>query len=719
MVAGTSGATTIKWQRSLDGGLAWIDVVASMDGLTYSNFTTGVLTLSSVPAGLNGYKYRIATSNSSCTNYSNADLLTVNTAPVIVTQPSNSTLCNTGATSFSVVATGAGLTYQWQRRSSSAGAWTNITASLDAGITYTNFTTATLNLNAAPTAENNYEYQCVVTNTCGAVSSSAAILNPTLPTPTVTGNSGQVCEGTPVTLSAATAAVAPSYQWYLADNPIGGATGSSYSPTASGTYSVAVSSTGYCTSPAASSSVVINPLPTVTIAEGALLNLTGSSLNLTATASPAATYSYTWYNGATIVAGPSATATFSVSTAGTYTVRATNTATLCSAISQSTVINAVPAPSATGSSTICAGSSVNLATTLTATQRVQWEQSTDGNIWTPIPGASNATLTVSPANTGSSAVVVYYHAVVTTTASDPTGTTNSLTVTVNPLPTSAISSNVGAAVCAGTSVVLTGSSNAASPVYTWYNNNSIVSGAASSTYSPSISGNYTLKVADGVSSCSSTSSSSSVNIVSPPTTPNITSTSANICANSTIDLTAYQPAPTGGIAYEWHTVATNPSNGNLVSNASTLATGGTYYLYAKNSTGCYSTASVGFVLTVTTIPQLVITSANSKTYILGDAAIALSASVTNPAYVLRWYDALTAGNLLSSPVIPPTAVVGVASYFVDQYDINASLCSTTPRQMVTVTVKPLAPTVLDVTYCQNDVTVPLVAAPSVGGTLNW
>jgi len=95
VVAGTAGATSTKWQRSTDGGNTWVDVTSSLDGITYSNFTTNVLALSSVPTGLNGYRYRIVTTNGVCSNYSNVDKLTVTGPPVIVTQPSNSTLCTT------------------------------------------------------------------------------------------------------------------------------------------------------------------------------------------------------------------------------------------------------------------------------------------------------------------------------------------------------------------------------------------------------------------------------------------------------------------------------------------------------------------------------------------------------------------------------------------------------------------------------------------------
>jgi hypothetical protein len=45
--------------------------------------------------------------------------------------------------------------------------------------------------------------------------------------------------------------------------------------------------------------------------------------------------------------------------------------------------------------------------------------------------------------------------------------------------------------------------------------------------------------------------------VSPPAAPNLTATSANICVNTTADLTLYKPVALAGILYEWHTSVIN------------------------------------------------------------------------------------------------------------------------------------------------------------------
>jgi len=71
----------------------------------------------------------------------------VASAVTITVQPANST-SSSGAGTYTLTTTTTGtpgaLAYQWQRQTAAGKRWTNITASLDTGITYADFTTATL-----------------------------------------------------------------------------------------------------------------------------------------------------------------------------------------------------------------------------------------------------------------------------------------------------------------------------------------------------------------------------------------------------------------------------------------------------------------------------------------------------------------------------------------------------------------------------------------------
>ncbi len=88
------------------------------------------------------------------------------------TQPANST-SSSGAGTFVAAATvdqSGTITYQWQRQTANATTrWVNVSASLDTGITYANFTTATLAYSGlASDALDGYKYRCVINTSKGA-----------------------------------------------------------------------------------------------------------------------------------------------------------------------------------------------------------------------------------------------------------------------------------------------------------------------------------------------------------------------------------------------------------------------------------------------------------------------------------------------------------------------------------------------------------------------
>ena len=107
----------------------------------------------------------------------------VASAVSIDVQPANST-SSSGAGTFTLTTSTTGtpgaLSYVWQRQTASGTRWTNISASLDSGITYADFTTATLAYSglAADTLDG-YKYRVKVTSAGGTeevISDGAATL---------------------------------------------------------------------------------------------------------------------------------------------------------------------------------------------------------------------------------------------------------------------------------------------------------------------------------------------------------------------------------------------------------------------------------------------------------------------------------------------------------------------------------------------------------------
>lgn len=107
----------------------------------------------------------------------------VASAVTITAQPANST-SSSGAGTFTLTTSTTGtpgaLSYQWQRQTASGTVWRDITASLDSGVTYAGFTTATLAYSGlANTNLNGYKYRVKITSAGGTeevISNGAATL---------------------------------------------------------------------------------------------------------------------------------------------------------------------------------------------------------------------------------------------------------------------------------------------------------------------------------------------------------------------------------------------------------------------------------------------------------------------------------------------------------------------------------------------------------------
>lgn len=118
------------------------------------------------------YNYTVTQTINGCESAPAAVSLRVFSGVSIITQPVPSSICNGNNSTFSVVAAGYNVTYQWQENSA------NIT---NGGI-YSGTTSATLTL-TNPVAKNGKIYRCIVTSTCGTstATSNTALLTVTVP----------------------------------------------------------------------------------------------------------------------------------------------------------------------------------------------------------------------------------------------------------------------------------------------------------------------------------------------------------------------------------------------------------------------------------------------------------------------------------------------------------------------------------------------------------
>ncbi|WP_396190084.1 beta strand repeat-containing protein, partial [Flavobacterium sp.] len=160
--AATGSGVAYKWQVSTNG-TAWSDI-AGATAATYTINTPGV--------SLNNNQYRVIVSGTApCSEVtSDAATLTVNQVVAITTQPVAVTQCSTASTaSFSVTATGTGLTYQWEY-STNGSTWNPYVGDTASQ--------STLTIDAPATYAGN-TFRCVVSGTapCTAVTSNAVTLS--------------------------------------------------------------------------------------------------------------------------------------------------------------------------------------------------------------------------------------------------------------------------------------------------------------------------------------------------------------------------------------------------------------------------------------------------------------------------------------------------------------------------------------------------------------
>ncbi|MFY9309535.1 MAG: T9SS type A sorting domain-containing protein [Bacteroidia bacterium] len=214
--------------------------------------------------------------------------------PVVTTQPVNSTICAGNNSSFTVAATGDGLTYQWQVNTGSG--YSNLSNSAP----YTGVTTNSIQITAATNGLNGYQYRCIVNGTCTPSATSNGASLTVNPVPSVTVNSATICVGQTTTL---TAAGATTYSWNT------GATTSTISVSSGATTSYTVTGTSNGCSANAVATVTVNTLPAVNV--NSVTILTGQNAILTATGAS----SYVWSTGATtnsITVSPAATTSYTV-----------------------------------------------------------------------------------------------------------------------------------------------------------------------------------------------------------------------------------------------------------------------------------------------------------------------------------------------------------------------------------------------------------------------
>ncbi|UPT65931.1 MAG: T9SS type A sorting domain-containing protein [Sphingobacteriales bacterium JAD_PAG50586_3] len=194
-----------QWQ--VNTGSGFVNIVNSGQ---YTGATTATLTVINPTIGYEAYQYRCIVNNGVCPQViSNNVTITIQTSTAITQQPVTTAFCDDDNGSFSIVASGTALTYQWQENAGSG--FTNLTN----GFPYFGVTTANLSINDFIPAYEGYQYRCIVTNgTCTPTTSSSATVNINPPAVISSGPTNHIVNiGGSATFEITTITPSVTYQW--------------------------------------------------------------------------------------------------------------------------------------------------------------------------------------------------------------------------------------------------------------------------------------------------------------------------------------------------------------------------------------------------------------------------------------------------------------------------------------------------------------------------
>jgi PKD repeat protein len=462
-------------------------------------------------------------------------------------------------------------------------------------------------------------YTATATNSCGTSSTSNTVtlaVNPLPVVPTVTpAGPVTLCAGQSQTLTISNPCTGCTFAWS------GGGTGTTKSVNTTSTNTVTASNSCGISAASNSVSVTVNPLPvvpTVTPA-GPVTICSGQSQTLTIS-NPCTGCTFNWSNGAT---GTSS----SVNTAGSYTVTSTNSCgTSANSNSVSVTVNplpVVPTVTPTGPVTFCSGQSQTLTISNPCTGcTFNWSNGATGTS-TSVNTTGNYTAT-------------------STNSCGISAASNSVAVTVNPLPVTPVITPAGPlTICAGQSQTLTVSNPCTGCSFSWSNGDTGISINATTA------ANYTVTA---TSSCGTTSTSNSVSLtVNPlPVTPVVTPAGPfNICSNQFQTLTISNPCT--GCTFNWSNGATGTST--------TVNTTGNYTATATNSCGTSANSNT-VVMNVTPLPSspLGINASQNSICVGGSTTLTVNGTL-NTGETWHWYSGSCGGIPVgtgSSITVSPT-----------------------------------------------------------------
>ncbi|MCX6248190.1 MAG: hypothetical protein NTW10_10675 [Bacteroidetes bacterium] len=672
------GATGVSY--TTESGMSGYTWTISAGGTITAGTTTNSITVTWNTAGAQSVSVNYTNGNGCTAIAATVKTVTVNALPV-PTITGLSTVC-AGTTGVTYTTEAAMSGYTW---TISAG------GTITAGST-TNIITVTWNTSGAQSVSVNY------TNGNSCTASSATVhpvtVNPS-PVPSITGLSS-VCVGT-TGVTYTTEAGMTGYTWTVSagGSITAGSTTNVITVTwnTAGAQSVSVNYTSAgCTAATATvHAVTVNPLPVPTIT-GTATSCAGTTGVTYSTEAGMSAYTWTISAGGTITAG-SATNTITVTwnAAGAQSVSVNytngNGCTASTATVKPVTVNALPVPTITGLSSVCAGTTGVTYTTEAAMSGYTWTISAGGTI---TAGSATNVIMVTWNTAGAQSVSVNY----TNGNGCTAGTATVHPVTVNPLPVPTITGL--AAVCAGTTGV-TYTTEAAMTGYTWTVSagGSITAGSGTNviTVTWNTAGAQTVSV-NYTNGNSCTAASATVKSVTVNAIPVVTiSGSASVCVGTTGVVYTTQ---TGMTNYTWLVSAggTITAGGTTSSNTATVTwnTAGaqTISVNYTNAGNCSAVSATVYPVTVNPLPVPALAGPSPVCVGVTGNLYTTDAGMTNYLWSVSSGGSITAGGGLTNNTITITwTTSGAKTVSVDYTNANGCTAAALTTKNVTVNSLPV------------------------------
>lgn len=515
-------------------------------------------------ATLSGHYSVIITNSGGCRDTSETVPVFFGSPAVNITSNVSSPVCPSTYVTFTAnVTNGTPDSYQWKLNGTDIPYATNATLS-------------TL-ISAAGT------YSVVVKNPCGTVTSNGLniTLKPATPASITASGPTGFCPPASVTFNANTGA-GLSYQWYktYSNGPVAGATSSSYTADTTGLYWVVVTSSATgCVAGSNQIRVSSNGIVASVTPAGPISAC--STTVLTANAAPG--FTYQWRKNGGNIAGANSQ-NYTVTSSGTYTVTLTGTCGI--SLSNEVKVDIYTAPFTTSSTQIypsatsgCANSGLSIGINrfilppYVNNSPIQWLL--NGNpLGGPIqPTSSNAVLV--PAVSGNYSMQI--------TNACGTQTSNTVAITIHPLPTITIAANGPTTICSGSNVVLSATTSAG-VTRQWRRNNQILNNATGANYTASVPGSYTC-VATSANGCVTVSNEIDVIVNGNIAAIQPGNGSFYVCKNTTGNVYTI-PSVSGATGYTWSvptgaTITSGQNTTSIIVSYSGSAANGNICVYAS------------------------------------------------------------------------------------------------------------------------------------------